>query len=221
MSDLIISGFFQAVNLIVTLNPDVMQIAEMLELGHQGCHKVEESTRAMEAIRESSAKVSDITAVISEIANQTNLLSLNAAIEAAKANEYGRGFSVVAEEVRKLAERSAAAAREIALLIQDSNARIEVGARSVMTVQEVLLVLLGNIQKQAEGAKGALAAVRSQVEASTLARDLMASTLRVTEGSASATRQLSASMTETGGTIDALANIAGELRDVLLRFRVA
>lgn len=203
------------------IDADVVQIADMLRVGQLGCRNVEESTRAMDAIRESSAKVSAITAVIAEIANQTNLLSLNAAIEAAKANEYGKGFSVVAEEVRKLAERSADAAREIARLIQDSAARVEAGADSVKTVREGLNILVGHIQKQADGAKGSLLAVRNQVDESGVARDRMASTLKITETSASATQQLSAAMAETAKTIDDLASTAGELRDLTLTFTVA
>jgi methyl-accepting chemotaxis protein len=85
----------------------------------------------MGAINESARKIVDIIGVIDGIAFQTNILALNAAVEAARAGEQGRGFAVVAAEVRNLAQRSAAAAREIKTLIGDSVEKVGVGARLV------------------------------------------------------------------------------------------
>ncbi|MFA7243030.1 MAG: methyl-accepting chemotaxis protein [Sulfuricellaceae bacterium] len=85
----------------------------------------------MNSINESSRKIVDIISVIDGIAFQTNILALNAAVEAARAGEQGRGFAVVAAEVRNLAQRSAAAAKEIKALIGDSVDKVENGARLV------------------------------------------------------------------------------------------
>ncbi|MES2262034.1 MAG: methyl-accepting chemotaxis protein [Pseudomonadota bacterium] len=85
----------------------------------------------MASINESSRKIVDIIAVIDGIAFQTNILALNAAVEAARAGEQGRGFAVVASEVRNLAQRSAAAAKDIKSLIGDSVEKVETGSRLV------------------------------------------------------------------------------------------
>ena len=92
---------------------------------------VEDVVRTMGAIRDRSHKVVDIIGVIDGSAFQTNILALNAAVEAARAGEQGRGFAVVAAEVRSLAHRSAAAAKEIKQLIGDSVEQVEAGSRLV------------------------------------------------------------------------------------------
>jgi len=108
----------------------------------QGGAAVDDVVRTMEGIAGSSSKIVNIIGVIDSIAFQTNILALNASVEAARAGEEGRGFAVVANEVRGLAQKSAAAAKEIKALIDDSVAHVETGtqiaAKAGQTMQGIL-----------------------------------------------------------------------------------
>ena len=113
------------------------------EVAGKGGAVVSEVVRTMAGINDYAHKIVDITGVIDSIAFQTNILALNAAVEAARAGEQGRGFAVVASEVRSLAQRSAAAAREIKKLINDSAVQIASGSalaeNAGATMDEIVL----------------------------------------------------------------------------------
>lgn len=108
----------------------------------KGGDAVNDVINTMQSIRQSSQKITEIISVIDSIAFQTNILALNAAVEAARAGEQGRGFAVVASEVRSLAQRSATAAREIKLLINDSVNEVDIGSTQVsragLTMNEIV-----------------------------------------------------------------------------------
>ena len=105
--------------------------ANASDIAGKGGQVVGEVVQTMASISASSRKIMDIISVIEGIAFQTNILALNAAVEAARAGEQGRGFAVVASEVRNLAQRSAAAAKEITALIGDSVDKVDTGSRQV------------------------------------------------------------------------------------------
>ncbi|MDL2357470.1 MAG: methyl-accepting chemotaxis protein [Pseudomonadota bacterium] len=120
----------------VKQNADNARQAQVLagsasDVAVKGGQVVAQVVDTMGAINSSARKIVDIIGVIDSIAFQTNILALNAAVEAARAGEQGRGFAVVASEVRNLAQRSAAAAKEIKVLIGDSVAAVDTGSRLV------------------------------------------------------------------------------------------
>ena len=112
----------QQANLLATSASDV---------AHKGGAVVSQVVDTMSAIKASAGEIADIVGIVDGIAFQTNILALNAAVEAARAGEQGRGFAVVATEVRNLAQRSAAAAKEIKVLIGDSVKKIDIGTKLV------------------------------------------------------------------------------------------
>ena len=128
----------------------------------QGGQVVDQAITAMSAINASSRKIADIIGVIDEIAFQTNLLALNAAVEAARAGEQGRGFAVVAGEVRKLAQRSADAAKEIKGLITDSVSKVEDGGRLVGRSGQTLKEIVTSVKKVSDIVAEIAAAAREQ-----------------------------------------------------------
>jgi methyl-accepting chemotaxis protein len=117
------------------------------EVAVKGKTVVSQVVETMSSINVSSKKIVDIIGVIDGIAFQTNILALNAAVEAARAGEQGRGFAVVATEVRSLAQRSANAAKEIKVLIDDSVGRVESGTRLVDQAGATMDEIVDSIQR--------------------------------------------------------------------------
>src|SRR5450830_744844 len=117
------------------------------EVASRGSKVVSEVIDTMSSIKESSRKIVDIIGVIDGIAFQTNILALNAAVEAARAGEQGRGFAVVASEVRNLAQRSASAAKEIAVLIKDSVAKVGTGTKKVDEAGQTIDNVIVSVRK--------------------------------------------------------------------------
>ncbi len=175
---------------------------------------VAEAIEAMSGIEQSSGEISKIIGVIDEIAFQTNLLALNAGVEAARAGESGKGFAVVAQEVRELAQRSAAAAKEIKDQISHSSHQVENGVRLVGEAGEALK----RISNQVKAASDIVSKIAdSAAEQDTTLRSISSSLNQLD----AATQHNAAMAEETTASAEALATDTEELLNLIRGFRIS
>ena len=171
--------------------------SQMEAMAVKGTNDVEESAQAVRQSAEAMTKIAEKISIIEEIAYQTNLLALNAAIEAARAGEHGRGFAVVATEVRKLAERSQTAAKDIGGLASSS---VEVAQRSGRLLGE----LVPTIRRTADLVREVAAASNEQSAGVTQISRAMSMVDQVTQRNASASEELASTAEEMASQSEAL-----------------
>jgi methyl-accepting chemotaxis protein len=204
-------------------------------------HSVNHSASVIKSLGERSKEIGEIVEVITSISSQTNLLALNAAIEAARAGEHGRGFAVVADEVRKLAEQSRKSAEQITDLIQkiqegttqavsamiDGTREVETGIVTVHQTGEAFKLIVKAAQRVAEqieevsASSQQMSASSQQVTASveeiiTIAKESAEGTQNI----ATASEEQLASVEEISGSADALNKMAQELKEVIGKFKL-
>ncbi|MDR3560274.1 MAG: HAMP domain-containing methyl-accepting chemotaxis protein [Negativicutes bacterium] len=198
------------------------------------------SARVVEKLGERSKDIGQIIETISGIAGQTNLLALNAAIEAARAGEQGRGFAVVAEEVRKLAEQSEVAAKQIATLLDETRLdtasavsamkrgteEVKIGTRVVGSAGQAFQDIVAAIDQMAVQVKEVAAAIQHMAADSQRVVGMMQDIDKVTKDNAAQTQTVSATTQEQSAAVEeiasssqGLAKLAADLQHVIGKFR--
>ena len=180
----------------------------------EGGRAVRGVVETMQHISQSSAKVAEIVGVIEGIAFQTNILALNAAVEAARAGEQGRGFSVVAAEVRSLAQRSSSAAKEIGQLISGSVGQVAHGAKQVEDAGRTMDDIVGAV-KRVTDIMGEIAAASEEQSSGIEQVNLAISQME------SVTQQNAALVEQAAAAAESLQQQAAGLVDEVSRFQVA
>ncbi len=178
----------------------------------EGDRTVGELNQAMAGINESSQKIGRIIKVIEEIAFQTNLLALNAAVEAARAGEHGKGFAVVADEVRSLAQRAAQAARETTELIENSVQRVRDGGRVAGEVGTALGAIVTDVEKVSVLIEGIARASAEQAQGVDQVNSAVSQMDKVTQQNASASEEAAAAAQELAGQAASLTAIVVDMQ---------
>jgi methyl-accepting chemotaxis protein len=192
--------------------------------GHEGISdKVNRSAQTVQEMGNRSEQIGNIVATIEDIASQTNLLALNAAIEAARAGEHGKGFAVVADEVRKLAERSSAATKEISSLIKNIQSSVQDSVNLTTTASTLLNKesqrLMAAIEEVTRVVEENSRTTEQLLEQSNKAMEAVENIASISEENSAAAEEVSASTEEMSAQVEELSNSAKTLNNMAEELR--
>jgi len=197
------------------------QLESALEATQQGNEAGKSTKEAMDGITETTTRIAQAIGVIQEIANQTNLLSLNAAIEAAKAGEQGKGFAVVAEEVRKLAERSATSAKEIAQHNIEARNSVQRGEEMVNSTVQILEKIHTSLDRFAAQTRASVTATAEQAKVGSEVAAQVETSVKESSSIAAATHEMASTTHEVSRTAADMADLAHQLQKQVHTFKLA
>jgi aerotaxis receptor len=183
------------------------------DVAQRGGEAVRAVVGTMGGISESSRRMTEIVGVIDSIAFQTNILALNAAVEAARAGEQGRGFAVVAAEVRGLAQRSAAAAKEIKALIEESVSRVEAGSRQAQDAGRTMDGIVQSVERTTRLVAEITSASQEQSQGIAQVADTVSQLERTTQQNASMVEQVA-------NAVETLRAQADQILEAMAAFRL-
>ena len=196
------------------------RVGEAVQGTDRGAESGRSTAQGMDAIQDATRRIVQTVKVIQDIARQTNLLSLNAAIEAAKAGAMGKGFAVVADEVRKLAERSGHSAKEIEETILAMQAAVDGGSATVAVTLQHLEAIRDRISEVSASIHDIGTLSQGQADTSRDVGRMMGETAARLDQNATATHQLAATVQEVARTSEDLSQVAENLRETVQRFKL-